>query len=31
MIVLRAVMGDEPMDPSAAAMLVDLALRGVAP
>lgn len=31
MIVLRAVMGDEPMDPSAAAMLVDLVLRGVAP
>jgi len=30
MIMLRAVMGDEPMDPAGAATLVDLTLRGVA-
>lgn len=31
LIVLRAVMGDEPADPAGAATLVDLALHGVAP
>jgi hypothetical protein len=31
LVVLRAVMADEPMDPSAAGLLVDLTLRGVAP
>jgi AcrR family transcriptional regulator len=31
LIVLRAVMSDEPVDPADAAALVDLTLRGVAP
>jgi AcrR family transcriptional regulator len=31
LLVLRAVMGDHPVDPTNAAALVDLALRGVAP
>ena len=31
LIVLRAVMSDEPLDPDDAAALVDLTLRGVAP
>lgn len=31
LIVLRAVMGDQPIDPAEAAELVDLTLRGVAP
>lgn len=31
LLVLRAVVGEEPVDPASAGMLVDLTLRGVAP